>query len=383
MIVICEECGKKYQVDVSKMHTAKAQFACKSCGHYVTVSRPADASMDDYNGSAATIESETSPLARAADYQTDSPAGDEPEDVRGAEASSRGLSIRSKMFLLFFIIPILCIAAAGGLYVVQLNTLSSTITGKSAKVINAMAEDLIALKAKTVAKQCGIFLEAHPGLKKEEFNKNPEFKKITTQKVGKTGYTLINEVPDEKGRHYLWTHPNEKLIGVDLIPAMKKALGKDYGRWWKVASGAFKGKESRGYYSWKDADGKIREKFMVQKPIKGTPFIVAATTYLDEFTSPVESLEKQLRTITKRTRNTVFSIMAGTILLIGMIVFLYGLRLTGRIKSLTDVADRISVGELDAEVEPTSNDEIGELSNAVSRMQESIRLSIERIRRRV
>jgi methyl-accepting chemotaxis protein len=287
------------------------------------------------------------------------------------------------MILLFMLIPILCIAAAGWLYMQQLKSLSSLITVQSTEMVTELAEKNIAEIAGSVADECGLYLKNNPELKKEEFNTDPEFKKIATQKVGKTGYTLVNEVPDEKGRHYLWTHPNEKLIGVDLIPAMKKALGKDYGRWWKVASGAFKGKESRGYYSWKDADGKIREKFMVQKPIKGTPFIVAATTYLDEFTSPVESLEKQLRTITKRTRNTVFSIMAGTILLIGMIVFLYGLRLTGRIKSLTDVADRISVGELDAEVEPTSNDEIGELSNAVSRMQESIRLSIERIRRRV
>ena len=49
---------------------------------------------------------------------------------------------------------------------------------------------------------------------------------------------------------------------------------------------------------------------------------------------------------------------------------------------LTDTADRISVGELDAEIEIKSNDEIGELSEAIVRMQESIRLSIERLRKR-
>jgi methyl-accepting chemotaxis protein len=46
------------------------------------------------------------------------------------------------------------------------------------------------------------------------------------------------------------------------------------------------------------------------------------------------------------------------------------------------VAERISVGDLDIEIESTSTDEIGELSEAISRMQESIRLSIERLRRR-
>jgi HAMP domain-containing protein len=49
---------------------------------------------------------------------------------------------------------------------------------------------------------------------------------------------------------------------------------------------------------------------------------------------------------------------------------------------LTDVADRISIGELGMEVKTTSKDEIGELAEAIARMQDSIRLSIERLRRR-
>jgi HAMP domain-containing protein len=46
------------------------------------------------------------------------------------------------------------------------------------------------------------------------------------------------------------------------------------------------------------------------------------------------------------------------------------------------VAERISVGEMDAEIKIKSRDEIGDLAEAISRMQESIRLSIERLRRR-
>jgi HAMP domain-containing protein len=56
--------------------------------------------------------------------------------------------------------------------------------------------------------------------------------------------------------------------------------------------------------------------------------------------------------------------------------------LTGKLKSLTEVTERISVGDLAAEVETRSRDEIGELAEAIARMQDSIRLSIERLRRR-
>ena len=76
------------------------------------------------------------------------------------------------------------------------------------------------------------------------------------------------------------------------------------------------------------------------------------------------------------------AILGATLLLIGLIVFTYGHRLTSKIKSLTEVADRISVGELGMEIETKSKDEIGELADAIARMQDSIRLSIERLRRR-
>ena len=82
------------------------------------------------------------------------------------------------------------------------------------------------------------------------------------------------------------------------------------------------------------------------------------------------------------TRTIVLGIVGGTLLLIGIIMLLYLQRLTQKIKSLTEVTNRISVGELEARVEIKSRDEIGDLAEAISRMQDSIRLAIERLRRR-
>jgi HAMP domain-containing protein len=79
-----------------------------------------------------------------------------------------------------------------------------------------------------------------------------------------------------------------------------------------------------------------------------------------------------------RTRNIVIGILGGTLILIGFIVALYAYRLTAKIKYLTEITDRISVGDLDAEITGIkSRDEIGELANAIGRMQESIRLAIK------
>ncbi len=304
-----------------------------------------------------------------------------PKEEKKKMSKPKRLGLRSKMFLLFFLVPILCIAAGGWLYMQQLNRLSELITQRSADTVNDMAEELIEMKARTVARQAMTFLNAHPGLQKENFHENREFREITVQKVGKTGYTAIYTIPDENGVSSLWTHPNAKLIGVDLKTTMEKALGKGFARFWKVYGGAFNGKISRGYYPWQDADGQIREKYMVCLPIENTPYVVPATTYLYEFTTPVKDVQAKAQQVTNVTRNTIMAIVAATIILIGVIVSLFGHRLTSRIQSLTDVADRISVGELDADVKVSSGDEIGDLGDAVVRMQDSIRLSIERLRR--
>jgi len=42
MIVICEECGKKYSIDPSKIKGDKANFKCRVCDFIITVIKPVD-----------------------------------------------------------------------------------------------------------------------------------------------------------------------------------------------------------------------------------------------------------------------------------------------------------------------------------------------------
>ena len=98
-------------------------------------------------------------------------------------------------------------------------------------------------------------------------------------------------------------------------------------------------------------------------------------------TKPVKNLETISQKLTRRARNINIGIIAGTTVFIGLVVFFYGRRLTGNIKHLSDVADKISLGKMDTEIDVKSKDELGELAKAIARMQESIRLAIQRMRR--
>jgi len=382
MIVICEECGKKYKIDPDKISGKGARFKCKSCNHVITVSKPQDKPQEP-----PTPPHVEKPVARQDEKRPPAPEPEKEEGPTGKKAGKRSgrkmkmFGVRGKMIVLFLIVPIVFMVAAGALYVLQLEELSTLIIDESSKLVTQMAEESIAGTSRAVSRECMIYLSNRKGLKKEDFNNNEDFRKTAVQKVGKKGYTALYEIPGPDGVWRTWAHDNPKIIGIDMSK-LRKPLKSNFPGFWRVYTGVKGGKESKGYYTWKDKDGSIRDKFMVCTPVPGTSYIIAATTYLDEFTMPMRTTEARAKEQTERTKRVVFFILGGTIILIGVIVSLYGYGLTRKIKHLTETADRISVGELETEIGVKSKDEIGDLADAIARMQESIRLSMERLRRR-
>ncbi len=383
MIVICEECGTKYKIDPAKIKGQEAKVRCKACNHVFMVKRP----EPEEEKPAEKPQGSAEPMPRGPEEETPSEKREKLEEELREKTQpvsvpkKRKMGLRAKMFILFVVLPIVLMIGAGVFYMQQLKGLSLVLTNESSRIVSQMAEKIIQEKARSVAAQVQLFLLAHPLLKKEEFNNYEPFKKIAVQKVGKTGYSALYELPGADGIWRTWAHPNQKIIGIDMSK-LRKPLGKNFVGFWKVYTGVKGGRESRGYYNWQDKDGKIRAKFMVCTPVRGTRYVVAATTYLDEFTVPVKRLETRARVLTTKVRNISFIILAGTLIVIALIVSVYSHILTRRIRSLTDLAERISVGELDAELRLKATDEIGDLAEAIGRMQESIKLSIERLRRR-
>jgi len=294
----------------------------------------------------------------------------------------KGFGLRGRMFVLFFFIPIVLILIASLLYMRQLNSLSSHLAQRSSDTVTKVTEEVVAQRGREVASQCKVYLITHPELKKAFFNYDLKFKRIAVQKIGVTGYTAIYETPGPDGIWRLWTDVNPNVVGIDTS-TLKDSLGESFPGFWKIYTGVKGGRESQGYYKWRDPDGSLRDKFMVCIPIEGTNYVLAATAYLEEFTEAARFMQQSAAQFALKTRNIVIGILAGTLILIGFTVALYGYKLTERIRSLTYVADRISVGDLDAKVTGiASKDEIGELALAIKRMQESIRLAIKRMKER-
>ncbi len=84
----------------------------------------------------------------------------------------------------------------------------------------------------------------------------------------------------------------------------------------------------------------------------------------------------------RRAERFALILLGLTILLVLAIAFLSGRSIVRPINELTHIAERMSMGELNIEINLKSKDEIGQLAEAIGRMQTSLSMAIERLRRR-
>jgi HAMP domain-containing protein len=108
----------------------------------------------------------------------------------------------------------------------------------------------------------------------------------------------------------------------------------------------------------------------------------AKISHSEDLIQPVTALRSRPQSLTGRIKTTIAIILSRTLLIMGATVSIFACRLTRKVRSLTDAADRISIGDLEVDIPIRSKDELGKLAEAISRMQDSIRLSIERLKRR-
>ena len=75
-------------------------------------------------------------------------------------------------------------------------------------------------------------------------------------------------------------------------------------------------------------------------------------------------------------------LLVSTIVLVSLVAYFSARAIVNPIKKLTDVAERMSLGDLNIQINVPSKDEIGMLAQAIKRMQTSLRLAMERLRRK-
>ena len=123
MIVICEECGKKYRIDPEKIKGDKARFKCRSCSHLITVDKqvkvgeaivtPAPESTPSPTAEETSAGPPESPAAEVPKDESKTPAAP-PTKARRTEKRKKnsGLGLTAKVILLMLIVSLI----PGGIY---------------------------------------------------------------------------------------------------------------------------------------------------------------------------------------------------------------------------------------------------------------------------
>ena len=260
----------------------------------------------------------------------------------------------------------------------SLKDLGEASVKQSTVSVNRLGELIIQDKAESVAQQIEIYLESHPGLSGPSLLADPRLQEIAVQRVGETGYTAVH---NNKGINYF--HVNPKIVGTDLHGLADKLPG-----FVKLMDRGLHGPVG-GYYDWKDVDGKVRSKYMFTTPVEGTSLVVAATTYIDEFGKPAAAIRSETNQMeglyaaeySRKVTLFLVIVLLDLAILLG-VVYLYSRSVVRPIRRLSDAADRISMGDLEARVIVEGKGEVANLAGSIERMRMSVKTAIERLESR-
>jgi HAMP domain-containing protein len=260
----------------------------------------------------------------------------------------------------------------------SLKELTSASLNESKSSLGQMGERMIKEKAIDVATEIELFIKTHPTVKREGLLRDPWLKSIAVQKVGETGYTAVH---DNMGINYF--HVNPQIVGSDLHDLSTKLPA-----FWRILEASLKG-PAYGYYDWMDADGRIRSKYMYLAHVKDTDLIVAATTYIDEFSRPTKSIEGRMNQIEKSSlegyedKIKIFYVVILCVVLVLLIrIYFYARSLIRPIRYLSEVADKISMGQWDTPIQIKEKGEVGALAESIERMQTGVKVAIEQLQAR-
>jgi nitrogen fixation/metabolism regulation signal transduction histidine kinase len=123
--------------------------------------------------------------------------------------------------------------------------------------------------------------------------------------------------------------------------------------------------------------------------VKGTNYFVAATTWIDEFSQParaitakIDQLQKMYSAEYNKRFGLLLVILVVVLIALFAVIYIYSYSVVDPIRHLSEVADKISMGDMNATVDVKAKGEIGVLAQSIERMQTSVKAAIERLQKR-
>ncbi len=430
MIVTCEDCGLKYKVDPEKIKGDTARLKCKGCSAVITIDKKSllqgTDGVPEASGTGKVVKEETtSPL---------------PSSVLDMPKRS-GMGLTAKVILLMLLVSLVPGGGYFGFsfkqsrdYIIQ-ETTNSGVTiskmlaaevdewiDKNVRVLKTLADlpEMQAMDRYTQEELLKIVKEKYPwmylifttdlegfniarsddkGLK--DYSNRQYVKEVAKDEkplawqtlIGKTSKKpeLVLAVPIKSG---------DKKIGVLAAAMTREAITQVVTDYRQGETGSVFIVDELGKVVAHQDHAFVAE----QRDLANNPLVLAASSKdsgLVEFKGEgerdligfsnvtklgwvlaIQQGKSEAFAALKKAEKFAYIFLAITVVTIILIAFFASKAIVTPIRKLTDAANRISIGELSVEIENRSSGEIGDLADAIIRMQDSIRLSISRLKRR-
>ena len=446
MDIICDVCGKKYRVDETKMKGEKAKVKCKACDNIMVVTKPALEPADEPSFPPEIREPEVSQAAQISERPIERPAAQrrEPEEIPtpiyGDQKVRFGLF--GKIITVMLIVSLLPFAIFWGITLRETNErirtdtealmaqtaqgLSNQVNGwinnnvsilrTAAKLSELTSMDGLQQKPvlETIQKQYpwmylvftvgtdGINIARSDDVPLKDYSDRQYYKDIIRGKnlswqtlIGKTSKkpALVLSVPIKS---------DDQTIGVMAAAMTVDDISKSIGTWKTGNTGHAFLVDDKGFV----VSHPNRQYVAKRENLNNHPLIAnyrkkGWTTITTRFKTSngqpalghvrsnnygwalaMQQEESEVFSALNRVQKFALTLLGCTILLVSVIAWFSARAIVTPVMKLTDAAERMSLGELNVKIDIKSRDEIGLLAQAIGRMQTSLRLAMNRLRRK-
>jgi methyl-accepting chemotaxis protein len=457
--ITCDECGKKYRVDETKMRGLQARVKCKNCQNIMVINKPGEKAdpepripVETHQQNEPEIEREppapqTEFVPRSVIDRTETQATNKPEASDAIDSDFlSGRKIRfglfGKIIVVMLIVSLLPFAVFWGITLretserVRIETASlmaQTAKGLGAEVdgwINnnvsilraaATLPDIVSMNRVRQEKILKVIQKEYPwmylvftvgpdgmnvarddGRPLKDYSDRQYYKDIMAGKklswqtlIGKTSKqpALVIAVPIKSGGN---------LKGVMAAAMTIDDISNSIATWRQGRTGfAFLVDEKGFVVSHPDRQYVTKRRNLNSHPLIASFRKKGWRTVTTEFNAPngqvafghvrsnnygwalvLQQQNEEVFESFNRVQEFALILLAGTILLVLIIAWFSARAIVNPVMKLTDAAERMSLGELNVKIDINSKDEIGLLAQAIGRMQTSLRLAMNRLRRK-
>ncbi|MFH1982673.1 MAG: cache domain-containing protein [Pseudomonadota bacterium] len=440
MEITCGNCGKQYRIDDTKLRKRVSNLKCKACDNAITVIKPGQDPVDEPAAAPLSPLPPPEPPPEPSPEPSPEPTAPSPA-ARAIGAKKVRFGLTFKVVTIMLLVSLLPFVLFLGLTFQSTRDrilgdteiiMGETAQGLGQQVDEWLDKNLSALKA--ASNIPGIqsmnsqmqepilkaFQQAYPymylvftlddqgmnvarndGKPLTNYADRDYYKEIAAGKdvswqtlIGKTSKkpALVLAVPIKQG---------DRLVGVMAAAMSIDDISKTVAAWRKG---------STGYAFLVDETGKvvahqIPQYVLTQKKLNDHPLIMHfkqnkrsesvsftdgdGTAYQGHVRGnkygwilAMQQSAEEVFAAHRSAERFAFYLLGLTVLLVLFVAYLAGRSITRPINELTDIAERMSMGELNIEIKVKSKDEIGNLAQAIGRMQTSLSMAIERLRRR-